>query len=63
MANVGRPKQEVKRDKRVTVRFTEEEMKRLSAYAEKNSLKISETIQKSLELMYAKEDNYEGQCV
>lgn len=56
MAKVGRPKQEVTKEQRVTVRFTDEEMRRLSEYAKKHSLKLSETIQRSLDIMYKQEN-------
>lgn len=55
MAKVGRPKQEVTKAQRVTVRFTDKEMHRLSEYAKKHSLKLSETIQRSLDIMYKQE--------
>ncbi|MCR5836043.1 MAG: DUF6290 family protein [Lachnospiraceae bacterium] len=49
MAKVGRPKLEDPKNQRVTVRFTDEEMKRLTEYAKRNSLKLSEAIKISLD--------------
>lgn len=46
---MGRPKAEQPLQNRVTVRFSDEEYKKLEKYAEKKNLTITQTIRKGVE--------------
>lgn len=49
MAKMGRPSVDVPREKRVNLRFTEEEYARLKAYASKHKTTMTKVIRKQLE--------------
>ena len=44
MAKMGRPPVEHRRDKRINIRFTEEEYNRIKAYASKRNMAMNEAI-------------------
>lgn len=48
MANMGRPKSEVVKDKRIALRVTQEEHDKLKEYASKNKVSVSEAIYREL---------------
>lgn len=48
MSKMGRPKSDNNKDKIVAVRLTEEEHQRLTMYAKKLSLKISDVLKNGL---------------
>ena len=48
MLKMGRPKSDNNKDKIVAVRLTEEEHQRLTMYAKKHSLKISDVLKNGL---------------
>ena len=48
MKKMGRPKSDNNKDKIVAVRLTEEEHQRLTMYAKKHSLKISDVLKNGL---------------
>ena len=48
MSKMGRPKSDNNKDKIVAVRFTEEEHQRLTMYAKKHSLKMSDVLKNGL---------------
>lgn len=49
MAKMGRPPVDVPREKRVNLRFTEDEYARLKAYASKHKTTMTKAIRKQLE--------------
>ncbi len=51
MARTGRPKTETPKKNRVTVRFDDEEFRKLKKCAEKENLTITETVRKGVEEM------------
>ena len=51
LAKMGRPKAEAPKTNRVTVRFDDEEFRKLKECAEKNNLTITETVRKGVEEM------------
>ena len=55
MAKVGRPKSDNPKDERITLRLREEEMHRLSVYAEKMGITKSQAMEKALELLFDQE--------
>jgi len=55
MAKVGRPKADNPKDERITLRLREEEMHRLSVYAEKMGITKSQAMEKALELLFDQE--------
>jgi len=44
MANMGRPKLEVVKDKRIALRVTQDEYDKLKEYASKNNISVSKAI-------------------
>ncbi len=56
MSNAGRPKKDDPRHKVVTLKFNEDELSRLKAYAEKYGLTISGTIHEGLQKLYDEEE-------
>ncbi len=49
MAKMGRPKSDNPKNNVVVVRFTDEEMNRIKAYAEKNNLTITQMVRKGID--------------
>ena len=50
----GRPKAENKRSRSITIRLTEEEQKKLSAYATKHSTTMTEVVRRCLDDILSK---------
>lgn len=55
MAKMGRPTTDVPKDKRLGFRLSAEEYQKLLEYAAEHNLTITETLQKSLKLLYQTE--------
>lgn len=55
MAKMGRPKQDVVKERGVTVRMSNEEHQKLKAYSERHQQTISETIKEGINLLYQAE--------
>ena len=51
MAKMGRPKSEKAKEKRVTLRLTDEEFNRLTEYAIKHSMTKSEVLKRALDVI------------
>lgn len=49
MAKAGRPKQEIIKDKIITMRVTLEEYEKMKQYAQANNLTITQVLQKGVE--------------
>ena len=49
MAKAGRPKQEIIKDKIITMRVTPEEYEKMKQYAQANHLTITQVLQKGVE--------------
>ena len=52
MSKMGRPKKEIVKDKRVTIRLDQTEYDELVEYAQAHSLKIKEIIKRGIDLVY-----------
>lgn len=54
MAKKGRPKQDIVKEKVVTLRMSNEEHQKLKSYSEKHQQTVSETIKEGIDLLYQK---------
>lgn len=53
---MGRPKQDVVKEKIVGIRFSEKEYNRLKEYADMHSITITDVVYKGLEKVYSEEN-------
>lgn len=51
MPRMGRPRVENKKEKRITIRFNDEQISRLEAYADEHHLKKAQVLMKAFEEM------------